>query len=100
MANYVTYEQIQIIASSIGNNFNTINTVINNTQDTITDEFSTSKNYNVGDVIVYNNQLYKCSSPHSAGEWDSGNFTATTVAELINEAKTTSSYDNENLSIY
>ena len=100
MANFVTYEQMQIIASQIGNNFNTIHTTLNETQDTITDEFNATVNYKVGDVVVYNNTLYKCSSPHNAGEWDSANFTATTVAELINEARVRGSYNNEALFIH
>ena len=100
MANFVSYEQMQIIAAQIGSNFNTINNTINDTQDTITDEFNTSVNYNVGDIVVYNNTLYKCSSPHSAGEWNPNDFVETTIAELINEAKTEGSYDNENLSIH
>ena len=87
MANFVTFEQMQVIAGSIGNNFTTINNIIDDTQDTITDSFSELKNYNIGDLVVYNNTLYKCKSPHSAGEWASSDFEETNLSELINEAK-------------
>ena len=95
MANFVTFEQMQVIASSIGNNFTTINTIIADTQDTITSSFDETKNYNVGDLVVYNNSLYKCKLPHSAGEWNPNDFEETNLSELISEAKDYNQEENK-----
>jgi hypothetical protein len=37
--------------------------------------FSTTVDYAVGDVVVYNSKAYFCSTAHSHGAWDSNNFT-------------------------
>ena len=111
MANYVSYEQMQTIADSIGNNFTTLNNTINiinetvnETQNVIAEEFDVSKSYNVGDILMYDKKLYKCISPHSAGEWNPLNFEETTVSQLIEEAQGGGSvigtYENENLFIH
>jgi hypothetical protein len=41
--------------------------------------FSTSKNYKVGDYTIYEHLLYKCTTAHSAGEWNSAHFTQSSV---------------------
>lgn len=56
-------------------------------QDMITGEFDESEDYAVGDVVVYDGDLYKCTTAHTVGEWNVDDFTATTVAELIAEAE-------------
>ena len=38
--------------------------------------FSTSENYKVGDYVVYNDTLYRCTTAHSAGEWNQDHFTS------------------------
>lgn len=43
--------------------------------------FSTSTTYLIGDMVYYNGVLYRCSTAHSAGTWNSSHFTATTVNE-------------------
>ena len=55
------------------------------TNDTsIAPAFSTSASYVIGDVVIYENNLYKFTSAHSAGAWNANDVTATTVEELIN----------------
>lgn len=50
----------------------------------IAPEFSESTNYVVGQIVTYSNGIYYCSTAHSAGTWDSSNFTElATVTELI-----------------
>lgn len=51
--------------------------------------FSEETDYAVGDYVTYSGLLYKCTTAHSAGTWDSSNFTATTVADIVNPSETT-----------
>lgn len=45
--------------------------------------FSDSVAYAEGDIVFYENNLYKCTTAHAAGAWDANDFTQTTVgAEL------------------
>ena len=43
-------------------------------------EFSTSEAYAVGDIVIYQNVLYKCIQAHTAGAWNSTNFASTNIA--------------------
>ena len=44
----------------------------------IAEEFSTSADYAVGDLCIYNGELYVCKTAHS-GAWDASNFAVTTI---------------------
>lgn len=47
--------------------------------------FSTSTSYTVGDYVIYNYNLYRCTVAHS-GSWNASNFTLVTVgSELKNK---------------
>lgn len=51
------------------------------------DVYDNTATYNVGDLVIYNNTLYKCNTAISTPEeWNSTHWTATT----INEVKVTS----------
>ena len=41
--------------------------------------FSEVTSYAVGDYVIYNNVLYRCTTAHTAGVWVAGHFTAVTV---------------------
>jgi len=45
--------------------------------------FDETVSYNVDTIVTYNDELYICTAEHSAGEWNSENFTKTTVSELL-----------------
>lgn len=51
------------------------------------DAYSTTKAYKVGDVAIYNNTLYQCTTPCSAGSWSANKncFTATTLATAVTQ---------------
>lgn len=49
------------------------------------EEFSTEKSYVVGDVVSYNNKLYKFIVPHSAGAFDEGQVEETSLKGEIEE---------------
>ena len=46
-------------------------------------EFDTATNYAIGDMCVYQGDLYKFTSAHTAGAWASGDVAQTTVDDLI-----------------
>lgn len=49
--------------------------------------FNETTSYAVGDYVTYNNVLYRCTTAHTAGAWDSTHFTQVTVGgELKSEA--------------
>lgn len=54
----------------------------------IAEDFSTSKSYAVGDYVVYNGDLYRCSTAHSAGAWDASHFTQITVTSELDTKMT------------
>lgn len=46
--------------------------------------FSTSETYAVGDFVIYNFMLYKCTTAvQTAGAWNAANWTASTVADML-----------------
>lgn len=46
-------------------------------------EFSTGTSYVVDDIVTYEGVLYKCTTAHSAGAWNSAHFTQTTCADAF-----------------
>ncbi len=49
----------------------------------IAEEFSTSKAYAVGDLVMYDSKLYKFKTVHSAGAWNVAQVDAVSVKEEI-----------------
>lgn len=43
--------------------------------------FSKTKNYAVGSYVTYNSTLYKCTTAHSASDWNANHFTAVAVID-------------------
>ena len=62
---------------------------IGNVKASVADDFSASVNYAVGDFCYHLGTLYKCTTAHSAGAWNSAHFTATQVGDEISELKNT-----------
>ena len=53
-------------------------------------EYSTSSTYNVGDVVLYNGQLYKCTTAITTAEaWTAAHWTAVTVGGKIADLEAT-----------
>lgn len=50
----------------------------------IADEFDSTSSYAVGDLVIYNGELYVCTTAHT-GAWDATHFAATTVAAQIKD---------------
>ena len=52
----------------------------------IADEYSAYSAYAIGDVVIYEDSLYKCNTTISSGEaWNASHWTATTIDTLISE---------------
>lgn len=49
----------------------------------VADEFATDKAYAFGEHVIHEGVLYRYTSPHSAGAWNSAEVTAVTAAEEI-----------------
>ena len=53
----------------------------------VADVFDSTQAYAVGDYVFYGNSLYRFTSAHSAGAWNSSEVTAVTVTEEIESVK-------------
>ena len=65
-----------------------ITTPINNVSQKVSgsaDAYSSSKAYSVGDLVIYNNTVYECTTACSAASWsvNQSNFTATTLSSKL-----------------
>ena len=64
-----------------------INARIDTVAGSLADVFSTSQAYAIGDVVVYEDQLYEFDSAHVAGVWDSTEVHAITVESLLSKVE-------------
>ena len=56
---------------------------IDDTQDIIAEAFDSTKAYAIGDVVVYEDALYKFKAAHAAGAWSSADVDAVTVIGYV-----------------
>ena len=49
----------------------------------IADNFDATKNYSIGDVVLYDGLLYRFTSVHAAGAWNSSHVTASTSTPMF-----------------
>lgn len=76
MANFMSYENANTVLTAVAGRANEI-------EDMIGEEFSESSDYAVDDIVTYEGKLYKFTSAHSAGSWDSTEVTQVTVSDFI-----------------
>lgn len=75
-------EDVSMNAADIG----TLNTKVTNLTNSISDAYSSSATYALGDLCIYNNRLYRCTTAVSTAEaWNSSKWTATSIAKEIGE---------------
>lgn len=65
-----------------------IATELNENQAMIAVEFSTLQNYEIGDVVRYNDALYRFTSNHTSGAWNSADVESTNVIGLMADVET------------
>ena len=51
--------------------------------DDIAGAFSAETAYDVGDLVIYNGTIYRCTNAHE-GDWDADDFSATTISGELN----------------
>ena len=56
-------------------------------QDMVATSFSTSQAYQVGDVVKYEDKLYRFKASHSAGAWNASDVDEVNVVELIDDVE-------------
>lgn len=67
----------------------------------ITNEFSTSSTYAVGDYVIYERQLYQCTTAVTiAGSWNSTNWTQAVLGNDVGELKSEVDISNDNIYKY
>lgn len=63
----------------------------------VADEYDDTQTYDKGDVVIYKNTLYICTTNNTTGTWDATKWTATTVQSLIGSLSTLTTTDKSSL---
>ena len=50
-------------------------------------EYDSTKTYNTGDFVVYNDALYKCKEDSVTGTWDSSKWQSATLQDLLDDVE-------------
>lgn len=72
------------VVSDINQNMDRIDSSVGNI---ITPVFSPSTAYSVGDYVIYNRELYRFTTAHPAGSWNSSHVAKTNLAQESNSLK-------------
>ena len=71
---------------TLSESFNDLSGDFETLADNMADEYSPSSTYSVGDLCIYENTLYKCTTAiETAEEWTVGHWTQTTIADTIDD---------------
>lgn len=70
------------LIGDINDNIDTVDSVMKANADNVTDAYDSSHTYYKGDLCIYNNVLYRCTTNTSAtGTWDSTKWAQTTIED-------------------
>lgn len=83
----VSATTVDALIAAVATDVTSVNSRVNTVVADIADAFSTSTAYTTGDVVVYNDALYKFTADKAAGAWDSTKVTATTLESLVDAAE-------------
>lgn len=72
----------QLLDTNVKNIFGGINELFARCMN-IADDYDDTETYDIGDLVFYQNVLYKCTSNNTTGIWDSTKWTATSVADEL-----------------
>lgn len=75
------------LIAALVTSLSTVNGRVDTVLSDIAPTFSSSTAYTAGDIVVYNDVLYKFTADHAAGAWSTSDTTAATVADLISAAE-------------
>lgn len=59
--------------------------LLRSTTESIANDYSEYKTYDSGDLVIYDNELYRCKSTGVTGSWDSSKWDTITLDELLQE---------------
>ena len=77
-----TYGELADVAV-INGNMDTIDGIMHSNRTMLAPAFSQTEGYAVGDVVVYEGNLYRFIVPHTAGNWDGTEVEQTTLGEEV-----------------
>ena len=63
----------------------------------VADEYDGTQTYNKGDVVIYKNTLYICTTNNTTGTWDATKWTATTIDNVIGSLSQLTTTDKSSL---
>lgn len=63
----------------------------------VADEYDATQTYDKGDVVIYKNTLYICTTNNTTGTWDPSKWTATTIDNIIGDLSTLTTTDKSSL---
>lgn len=63
----------------------------------IADEYDDTHTYNIGDITIYGNTLYICTTNNTTGDFDPSNWTATTIDSVIGSLSTLTTTDKSSI---
>lgn len=68
--------------------FSDVSAITEEIEAMIADEFDNTQAYAIGDIVIYNNELYKFKTAHTANDpWDATEVDKKNIADLIAEAE-------------
>ena len=62
-----------------------VNKKVSHIDEAIADIFDETLDYESGDIVIYNDGLYRFTTDHTAGPWDSSEVESVSVEQLIAE---------------
>jgi hypothetical protein len=85
--NIVTPEDLAEVQTAVDTAETHATTALNMIRSTSSDAYSSSKDYSVGDHVIYNNKVYKCITACSAAAWSVNQncFEETTLTTAVTE---------------
>lgn len=78
--NFVSYSNATSLMQAIG-------TEIGEVQHMIAGNFNTTTNFVAGDVVVYDDKLYRFTSDHNAGAWIGSDAEEVQVVDLLTDVE-------------
>lgn len=63
----------------------------------VADEYDDTQTYDKGDVVIYKNTLYICTTNNTTGTWDVSKWTATTIDNIVGDLTTLTTTDKSSL---
>jgi hypothetical protein len=63
----------------------------------VADEYDGTQTYDKGDVVIYKNTLYICTTNNTTGTWDATKWAATTIDNVIGDLSSLTTSDKSSL---